>query len=106
MVASLLHKYFDTAARISIQTCTARNFFSPSKLLTLYKAQIRPSLGYCSHIWGAPAPTTLSILNAVHRRYIRLIGDRALTCHLQPLSRRREVGDLSICYRYSNEVCS
>nr|CAH7718789.1 unnamed protein product [Callosobruchus chinensis] len=81
----------------------ARKYFSPSNLLTLYKAQIRPSLEYCSHIWGAAAPTTLSILDAVQRRAIRLIGDPALTCHLQPLH-RRAVGDLF--YRYSNGLCS
>nr|CAH7737135.1 unnamed protein product [Callosobruchus chinensis] len=40
---------------------------------------------YRSHIWGAAAPSTLSILDAVHRRAIRLIGDPALTCHPQPL---------------------
>nr|CAH7765934.1 unnamed protein product [Callosobruchus chinensis] len=84
----------------------ARKNFSPSNLLTLYKAQIRPSLEYCSHIWGAAAPTTLSILDAVQRRAIRLIGDPALTCHLQPLSHRRAVGDLSLFYRYSNGFCS
>nr|CAH7747256.1 unnamed protein product [Callosobruchus chinensis] len=67
----------------------ARKYFSPSNLLTLYKAQIRPSLEYCSLIWGATAPTTLSILDAVQRRAIRLIGDPSLTCHLQPLSHRR-----------------
>nr|CAH7743342.1 unnamed protein product [Callosobruchus chinensis] len=74
----------------------ARKYFSPSNLLTLYKAQIRPSLEYCSHIWGAAAPTTLSILDAVQRRAIRLIGDPALTCHLQPLSHRRAVVSLAI----------
>nr|CAH7749179.1 unnamed protein product [Callosobruchus chinensis] len=58
------------------------------------------------HIWGAAAPTTLSILDAVQRRAIRLIGDPALTCHLQPLSHRRTVGDLSLFYRYSNGFCS
>nr|CAH7715221.1 unnamed protein product [Callosobruchus chinensis] len=36
---------------------------------------------------------------------IRLIGDPALTCHLQPLSHRRAVGDLSLFYRYSNGFC-
>nr|CAH7715363.1 unnamed protein product [Callosobruchus chinensis] len=81
-------------------------YFSPSNLLTLYKAQIRPSLEYCSHIWGDAAPTTLSILDAVQKRAIRLIGDPALTCHLQPLSHRRAVGDLSLFYRYSNGFCS
>nr|CAH7766703.1 unnamed protein product [Callosobruchus chinensis] len=39
----------------------------------------------------AAAPTTLSILDAVQRKAIRLIGDPALTCHLQPLSHRRGV---------------
>nr|CAH7728840.1 unnamed protein product [Callosobruchus chinensis] len=75
-------------------------------LLTLYKAQIRPSLEYCSHIWRAAAPTTLSILDAVQRRTTGLIGDQALTGHLQPLSHRRAVGDLSLFYRYSNVFCS
>nr|CAH7759376.1 unnamed protein product [Callosobruchus chinensis] len=65
--------------------------FSPFNLLTLYKAQIRPSLEYCSHICGAATPTTLSVLDAVQRRAIQLIGDLALTCHLQLLSHRRGV---------------
>nr|CAH7712152.1 unnamed protein product [Callosobruchus chinensis]CAH7739199.1 unnamed protein product [Callosobruchus chinensis] len=71
-----------------------RKYFSPSNLLTLYKAQIRPSLEYFSDIWGPAAPTTLSIIDVVQRRAIRLIGDPALTCYLQPLSDRRAVGDL------------
>nr|CAH7731607.1 unnamed protein product [Callosobruchus chinensis] len=52
-----------------------------------YLFRIRPSLEYCSHIWGAAAPTTLSILDA-------------------PLSHRRAVGELSLIYRYSNGFCS
>nr|CAH7721451.1 unnamed protein product [Callosobruchus chinensis] len=82
----------------------ATKYFSPSKLYTLYKVQIRPE--YCSHIWGADAPTTLSILDAFQRRAIRLICDPALTCHLLPLSHRRAVGDLPLFYRYLNEFCS
>nr|CAH7752166.1 unnamed protein product [Callosobruchus chinensis] len=79
---------------------------SPSNLLTLYKAQIRPILEDCSHIWGAAAPPALAILDAVQRRAIRLIGDPDLIFHLQPLSHRRAVGDLSFFYRYSNGFCS
>nr|CAH7757052.1 unnamed protein product [Callosobruchus chinensis] len=74
----------------------ARKYFSPTNLLALYKAQIRPGLKYCSQIWGAAATTTLSTLDVVQRKAIRLIGDPALTCHLQPLSHRRAVGDLSL----------
>nr|CAH7718262.1 unnamed protein product [Callosobruchus chinensis] len=73
----------------------ARKYFSPSNLLTLHKAEIRPILKYCSHIWGA-----------VQRRAIRLIGDPILTYHLQPLSHRRTVGDLSLFYGHSNGFCS
>nr|CAH7757338.1 unnamed protein product [Callosobruchus chinensis] len=65
----------------------ARKYFSPSNLLMLYKAQIGPSLEF-------------------QRRAIRLIGDPALTCHLQPLSHRRAVGDFSLFYHYSNRFCS
>nr|CAH7719681.1 unnamed protein product [Callosobruchus chinensis] len=72
----------------------------------LYKAQTRPSLEYFSHIWGAAAPTTLSTLDAVQRRAIRLIVDPALTCHIQPLSHWRAVGGLSLFYRHSNGFCS
>nr|CAH7765013.1 unnamed protein product [Callosobruchus chinensis] len=83
-----------------------RKYFSPPNLLTLYRAQTRPSLEYCSHIWGGLAPTTMSILDAVQKRAIRLIGDPELTCYVQPLSHRRTVGDLSVFYRYSNGFCS
>nr|CAH7754215.1 unnamed protein product [Callosobruchus chinensis] len=61
---------------------------------------------YCSHICGAAAPTTLPIFDAVQRRATRLIGDPALTCHLQPLSHRRAVVDLPLFYRYSNGFSS
>nr|CAH7726359.1 unnamed protein product [Callosobruchus chinensis] len=47
-----------------------------------------------------------SILPLFNRRAIRLIGDQTLTCHLQPLSHRRAVGDLSLFYRCSNGFCS
>nr|CAH7768999.1 unnamed protein product [Callosobruchus chinensis] len=61
---------------------------------------------YFSHIWGAHAPTTMSILDTVQRRAIRLIGDPALTCQLQPLCHQRAVGDISLFYRYLNGFCS
>nr|CAH7728291.1 unnamed protein product [Callosobruchus chinensis] len=79
---------------------------SQEVLLTIQPSQIRPSLEYCLHIWGAAAPTTLSILDTVQRRVIRLIGDPGVTCHLQPLSHRPAVGDLSLFFRYSNGFCS
>nr|CAH7731086.1 unnamed protein product [Callosobruchus chinensis] len=84
----------------------ARKYFSPSNILTLYEDQPGVFHTFLNQIWGAAAPTTLSILDAVQRRAIRLIGDPVLTCHLQPLSHRRVVGYLSLFYRYSNGLCS
>nr|CAH7748199.1 unnamed protein product [Callosobruchus chinensis]CAH7754032.1 unnamed protein product [Callosobruchus chinensis] len=53
-----------------------------------YLFRIRPSLGYCSHIWGAAAPLPCLYL-------------------MQPLSHPwRAVGDISLFYRYSNGFCS
>nr|CAH7752486.1 unnamed protein product [Callosobruchus chinensis] len=34
------------------------------------------------------------------------IGGPALTCHFQPLSHQRAIGDLSLFYQYSNGFCS
>nr|CAH7745093.1 unnamed protein product [Callosobruchus chinensis] len=77
-------------SRISIQSQEVLLTIQPSHV------QIRPSLKYCSHFWGSAAPTTLSILDSVQRRAIRPIGGPALTCHLQPLSHRRAIGDPSL----------
>ena len=72
----------------------------------MYKAQIRPSLEYCSHVWdGAPKPT-LCLLDKEEAKAIRLINNPNLTKFLQPLSHRHLVGDLSIFYRYFNGHCS
>nr|CAH7753957.1 unnamed protein product [Callosobruchus chinensis] len=92
------HEHVSSIATAAGKKLGSRKYFSPSNLLTLYKTQIRLSLEYCSHIWGGATPTTLPILDAVQRRVIRVIGDPTLTCHLQPLSHHRAVGDLSLFY--------
>ena len=84
----------------------ARGFFSSSHLLFIYKSQIRPSLEYCSHVWGGAPKSTLCLLDKVQSKAIRLINNPNLTKSLQPLSHRRLVGDLSIFYRYFNGHCS
>nr|CAH7758119.1 unnamed protein product [Callosobruchus chinensis] len=43
------------------------------------------------------------MLDAFQRTGIRIIGDPALTCHLQPLSHRRAVGDISLLYRIQSD---
>ena len=61
---------------------------------------------YCSHIWGAAAPTTLKILDSIQRKAVRLIDHPFLTRKLPSLAHRRAVGDLSLFYRYYHGLCS
>ena len=84
----------------------ARGCFSSSHLLSIYKSQIRPSLEYCSHVWGGAPKSTLFLLDKVQSKAIRLINNPNLTKSLQPLSHRRLVGDLSVFYRYFHGHCS
>ena len=95
--------------QISNSLSRAREFFSSSHLLTIYKSQIRPSLEYCSHVWGGAPKSTLCLLDKVQFKAIRLTNKPNATLSLQPLSHCRLVGDLSIFYiyfhgHYSQEV--
>ena len=84
----------------------ARGFFSSSHLLSICKSQIRPSLEYCSHVWGGAPKSTLCLHDKVQSKATRLINNPNLTKSVQPLSHRCLVGDLSIFYRYFNGHCS
>ena len=57
----------------------SRRYFTPSSLLRLYKAQIRPCLEYGSHLWRGASKHSLATLDAIQKRAIKLIGDPALT---------------------------
>ena len=81
-------------------------YFSPSQLLTIYNSQIRPSLEYCSHVWGGAPKSSLHLLDRVQSKAIRLINNLNLTNYLQSLSHRRLVADLSIFYRHFHGHCS
>ena len=84
----------------------SRGYFSPFQVLTIYKSQIRPSLEYCSHVWGVAPKSSLHLLDRVQSKAIRLINNPNLTNSLQSLSHRRLVADLSIFYRYFHGHCS
>ena len=81
-------------------------FFSSSHLLTFCKSHIRPSLEYCSHVWGGAPKSTLCLLDKVQSKAICLIEKPNPTKSLQPCFNRRLVGDLSNFYRYFPEHCS
>ena len=83
-----------------------RGYFSPSHLLTVYKSQIRPPLGYCSHashVWGGAPKSFLHLLYKVQSKAIHLINNPNLIKSLQVLSDCRLAADLSIFYRYFHE---
>src|SRR5678816_4084495 len=81
-----------------------RDFFSSSHLLQLYKGLIRTCMEYCSHIWGGSGFTRL--LDRVESKAKRLINCSVLSTSLEPLSLRRDVGALSLFYRYRSGRCS
>ena len=84
----------------------SRRYFTPSSLLTLYKAQIRLCLEYGSHLWRGASKHSLATLDAIQKRAIKLIGDSALTNSLDSLAHRRTISGLSLYYRYYHGVCS
>ena len=80
-----------------------KSFFTPTQLLTVYKAQIRPCPEYCLHLWREASKHSLNTLDAIQRRAIRLMGD---TDTLDSLAHRRSVSTLSLFYTYYHGFCS
>nr|CAH7713576.1 unnamed protein product [Callosobruchus chinensis] len=72
-----------------------------SSYLEVVQKEGRQEIGHIYSIYPIYSANS-SIFDAVQRRAIRLIGDPALTCRLQPLSHRRAVGDQSLFYRKPN----
>ena len=81
-----------------------KSYFNSKQLMKLYVTMIRPSLEYCSHIWGGSS--SVSLLDRVESKAFRLINDSTLTSCLDSLSLRRKVASLSLFYRYFNGHCS
>ena len=84
----------------------SRRYFTPSSLLTLYKAQNRPCLECGSHLWRGASKHSLATLDVIQKRAIKLIGDPALTNTLDSPAHRRTISALSLYYRYYHGVCS
>ena len=73
-----------------------KRFFTPTLLPTLYPAQIRPCLEYCAHLWRGASKHSLTTLDVIQRRAIRLIGDPALTDSLDSIAHRKTISALSL----------
>ena len=53
----------------------SRCYFTPSSLLALSKAQIRPCLEYGSHLWRGASKHSLATPDAIQKPAFRLIDD-------------------------------
>nr|CAI5839152.1 unnamed protein product [Callosobruchus analis] len=76
------------------------------KLLLFYKAHIRPSLEYCSHLWGYAPKRSLKLLISIQRRAVKLVDASNLTKDLHRLENRRRVATLFLFYRFYHGRCS
>ena len=81
----------------------ARGYFSPSQLLTIYKSQIRPSLEYCSHVWGGAPKSSLNLLDKVQSKAICLINNPNFTNSLQSFS---PIVVLMQIFPFSTAICT
>nr|CAI5856735.1 unnamed protein product [Callosobruchus analis] len=63
----------------------APSCLTAEQLLLLYKAQIRPWLEYCSHVWDCDPKHPSKLLDSVQNRAVRLINAPNLTKDLQSL---------------------
>ena len=84
----------------------AKQCFTPGHRLLLYKAQVRPHMEYCSHLWAGAPQYQLLPLDSIQRRAIRIVDDPLLTNGLDHLSLRRDVGSLCVLYRLYYGECS
>nr|CAI5846120.1 unnamed protein product [Callosobruchus analis] len=76
------------------------------RLTGLCLMSIRPSLEYCSHVWGCAPTHSLKLLDSIQNRAVRLIDTHNLTKDLHSLEHRRRVAGLSLFYRFYHGRCS
>nr|CAI5851059.1 unnamed protein product [Callosobruchus analis] len=104
------HDHVATIAKTASQKLgvlfRCRKLYTPEQLFLLYKAQIRPSLEYCSHVWDCAPKYSLKLLDSIQNRAIRLIDAPNLTKDLHSLAHRRRVVGLSLFYRFYHGRCS
>ncbi|XP_050668852.1 uncharacterized protein LOC126968081 [Leptidea sinapis] len=84
----------------------ARQYFKPAHILALYKAQVRPHMKYCCHLWSGAPQYQLDPFDRVQRRAARIVGDGVLCERLDHLALRRDVASLCVFYRIYHGECS
>ena len=84
----------------------AKRYFQPQHRLLLYKAQVRPHMEYCSHLWAGAPQYQLLPLDCIQKRAVRFVDNSKLTNQLETLGHRRDVSSLCVFYRLYNGECS
>ena len=90
--------------KIGALICSMK-FLSPEFALYLCKSIIRPCMEYCCHVWSGAPGCYLELSNKLQKRIYRIVGI-SLVASLEPLTHRRNVARLSLCYRYYFGRCS
>jgi len=76
-------------------------------MLLLYKSLIRPHLEYCSHLLDSASKGSLLLIEKLQNRTMRILGcSDPYEENILPMSHRRNVGSLSLLYRYFHGHCS
>lgn len=102
-----VHDKLRIASRMIGMLYRQRTLLPVSCMLQVYKSLIRPHLEYCSHLIGSASKGTLLLVEKLQNRAMRILGCSDLVKeNILPLSHRRNVGSLSLLYRYFHGHCS
>ena len=90
--------------KIGTLICSMK-FLSPEVALYLCKYTIHPCKEYCCQVWAGVPNCYLELLDKLQKRIFRTVGP-SLAGSLEPLAHCRNVGSLSLFYRYFFGRCS
>ena len=96
-----------TASRMIGVLYRLRGLLPLSHMLQLYKSLIRPHLEYCGHLLDSASKGSLQLIEKLQNRALRILGcTDPIKENILPMSHRRNVGSLSLLYRYFHGHCS
>ena len=79
----------------------SRNLLPQQARITIYKSYIRPCMEYASPIWNGAGTTSLSLLDMLQKKALRLLKiNEPLKFGIVPLSHRRNVASLCVFYHH------
>ena len=84
-----------------------RRLLPLSSMLQLYKSLIRHHLEYCSHLLDSVSKGSVLLIEKLQNQALRILGcSDPYKENILPMSHRRNVGSLSLLYRYFHGHCS